>query len=81
MVTSGGIENDIRATSNIHETPHLSSEYEDLDTGMALHAIDATAVGYERMLANVLTQIRVSDVFKLRLYHPRACRFGCSQEQ
>ena len=38
MVTSGGIENDIRATSNIHEAPHLSSDHEDLDTRMALHA-------------------------------------------
>ena len=38
MVTSGGIENDITATSNIHEAPHLSSHHEDLDTRMALHA-------------------------------------------
>ena len=38
MVTSGGIENDIRATSNIHETLHLSSNHEDLDTRIALHA-------------------------------------------
>ena len=38
MLTSGGIENDIRATLNIHEAPHLSSDHEDLDTRMALHA-------------------------------------------
>ena len=38
MVTSGGSENDIRATSNIHEVPHLSSGHEDLDTNVALHA-------------------------------------------
>ena len=38
MVTSGGIENGIRATSDIHEAPHLSSDYEDLVTRMALHA-------------------------------------------
>ena len=28
----------LRATSNIHEAPHLSSDHEDLDTRMALHA-------------------------------------------
>ena len=38
MVTSGGTENDIRATSNIHEVPHLSSDHEDLATRMELHA-------------------------------------------
>ena len=38
MVTSGEIENDIRATLIIHEAPHLSSDHEDLDTRMALHA-------------------------------------------
>ena len=37
MVTSGGIENDIRATSNIYEAPNLSSDHEDLDTRVALH--------------------------------------------
>ena len=37
MVTSGGTENDIRATSNAHEAPHLSSDHEDLDTRMTLH--------------------------------------------
>ena len=38
MVTSGGIENALRATSNIHEEPHLSSDRDNLDTRMALHA-------------------------------------------
>ena len=38
MVTLGGIENDIRATSNIHEAPNLSPNHENLDTRMALHA-------------------------------------------
>ena len=38
MVSSGGIENDVGATSNIHEAPHLSSDHEDLDTRMAFHA-------------------------------------------
>ena len=47
MVTSGGIENVLRATSNIHEASHLSSDNEDLDTRMALHARDTTAVGYK----------------------------------
>ena len=37
MVTSGGIENDKRAASNINEAPRLSSDHEDLDTRMALH--------------------------------------------
>ena len=40
MVTSGGIENALRATSNIHEASHLSSDHENLDTKMALHAWD-----------------------------------------
>ena len=38
MVTSGGIENDIRATSNLHEALNLLSDHEDLDIRMALHA-------------------------------------------
>ena len=38
MVTSGGIENGIRATTNIPEAPHLSSDHDDLDTRVALHA-------------------------------------------
>ena len=38
MVTLGGIKNDIRATSNIHEAPHLSPDHEDLDIRMTLHA-------------------------------------------
>ena len=41
--------------------------------------------GIKEMLANVLTQIRISNVFILWLYHLRAAcsidRFGCSQEQ
>ena len=38
MVTLEGIENALRATSNIHEASHLSSDHEDLDTKMTLHA-------------------------------------------
>ena len=38
MATSGGIENALRATSNRHEASHLSSDHEDLDTRVALHA-------------------------------------------
>ena len=37
MVTSEGIKDNIRATSNIHEAPHLSSDHEALDTRVALH--------------------------------------------
>ena len=65
MVTSGGTEDALRAASNINEASHLSSYHEDLDTRMALHARDATAIGYNRISANVLTQTRVSDVFIL----------------
>ena len=54
MVTSEGIENDIKATSNIHEAPHLSSDHEDLDTRVALHARDAIAVGYKRNVGKCL---------------------------
>ena len=35
MVTSGGIENALRATLNIHEVSHLPSDHEELDTRMA----------------------------------------------
>ena len=35
-------------TSNIHETYHLLSKYEDLDTRILLHALDATTVEYKR---------------------------------
>ena len=38
-----------------------------------LQALDATAVWYKEMLAIVMTQIRVSDVFKLLLNHLRDC--------
>ena len=38
MVTSGGIENDIKTTSNIHVLPYLSSDHVNLDNRMALHA-------------------------------------------
>ena len=38
MITSGGIENALGATSIIREASHLSSDHEDLDTRMALHA-------------------------------------------
>ena len=38
MVTSGGIENVLRATLNIHEASHSSSDHEDLDTRVTLHA-------------------------------------------
>ena len=54
MVTSGGFENDIRATSDIHEEPHLSSDHEDLDTRMTLNALDATAVGCKRNVGKCL---------------------------
>ena len=35
MVTAGGIENALRATSNIHELSKLSSDHKDLDTRLA----------------------------------------------
>ena len=54
MVTSGGIENALRATSNIHEASHLSSDHEDLKTRMTLHAWDATVVGYKRTVGKCL---------------------------
>ena len=37
MVTSGGIENAIRVTSNLHEASHLSSDHVNLDISMTLH--------------------------------------------
>ena len=49
-------------TSNIHQVSHLSSDHADVDTRIAL---DAAAVGYTRNVGNVMTQTRVSDVFKL----------------
>ena len=48
-------------TSNINEVSRLASNYKDLDTRRVLNALDATAVGYKIMLANVMTHIRVSD--------------------
>ena len=38
MVTLGGIENALKATSTIHEASHLSPGLEDLDTRTKLHA-------------------------------------------
>ena len=54
MVTSGVIENALRATPIIHEASHLSSDHENLDTRMALHACNATAVGYKRNVGKCL---------------------------
>ena len=34
--------------------PHLSSDHEDLDTRMALQALDATAVEYKRNVGKCL---------------------------
>ena len=53
MVTSREVEKDIRAKSNIHEAPLLSSDH-SLDTRMAIHAYDATAVGYKRNVGKCL---------------------------
>ena len=52
MVTSGGIENALRTTLNIHEASHLSSDHED--TRMTLHACDASPVGYKRYVGKYL---------------------------
>ena len=65
MVTSGGIENDIRATSNINEAPHLSTDHEVLTLGWNYMREMQQQWGITEMLANLLTQIRVSDVFIL----------------
>ena len=58
MVTSGGIEISLRVLSNIHEASHLSSDHEDLDTRMALHALDATTVGYKINVGKCLDTIK-----------------------
>ena len=52
-------------TSNIHGVSHLASNHEDLDTRIVLYALDATAVGYKKLLENVMSETRVSDVFIL----------------
>ena len=52
-------------TLNIHEVSHLSSNHEDLDTRIVLNALDATEVGYKKLLENVMSETRVSDIFIL----------------
>ena len=52
-------------TVNIHEVSHLSSNHEDLDTRIVLHAFMQQQWGIKEILGNVMTQTRVSDVFIL----------------
>ena len=54
MVTLEGLENALRPTPNIHEAFHLSADHEGLDTTMALHVWDVTAVGYKRNVGKCL---------------------------
>ena len=81
MVTSGGIEN---TSSNIHKASHLSSDHEELDTRMTLHARDATAVGYKINVGKCLdTDQGIRCVYTVTV-SPQACSidmFGCSREQ
>ena len=65
MVTSGAIENDIRATSNIHERPTCHPIMKIWTLGWHRMREMQQQWGIKEMLTNVLTQIRVSDVFML----------------
>ena len=65
MVTSGGIENALRATSNIHEASHLLSDHKIWIPGWHYMCETQQQWGIKEMLANVLTQTRVSDVIIL----------------
>ena len=65
MVTSGGIENDIRATSNIHEAPtcHLIMKIWTLGWPYMREMQQQWSI--KEILANVFKQIRVSYVLIL----------------
>ena len=65
MITSGGIENALRATSDIHEASHWSSNHKSWTLGWHIVCKLQQLWGIKEILANVLTQTRVSDVFIL----------------
>ena len=65
LVTSGGFTDIHKSTSNRREVPHLSSNHEEADTRLVLHALDARDAGYQR----IVVKCRDTDVFLLLLYH------------
>ena len=50
LVIGGGYQNILKTTSNRREVPHLSSNHEESDTRIILHALDAAREGYERIV-------------------------------
>ena len=65
LVTSGGFKDILKSTSNRREVLQLSSNHEEADTRLILHALDAKEAGYERIVVNC----RDTDVFLLLVYH------------
>ena len=64
MVTSRGIDDALRATSNIHEASHLSSDHKIWTLGWHYMREMQQQCGIKDMLANILTQTEISGVIK-----------------
>ena len=65
LVTSGGFKDVLKATSNRREVPQLSSNHEEADTRLVLHALDAKEAGYQC----IVVKCRDTDVFLLLVHH------------
>ena len=65
LVTGGGYQNVLKTTSNRSEVPHLSSNHEEADTRIIIHALDAARKGYDSIVINC----QDTDLLLLLIYH------------
>ena len=78
LVTSGGFKVILKSTSG-REVPHLSSNHEEADTRLVLHALDAKDAGHQHKVV----KCRETDVFLLLLHFwvDLILKFGWYREQ
>ena len=65
LVTGGGYQNELKTTSNRCEVPHLSSNHEEADTRIIIHALVAARDGYDR----IVIKCQDTEVLLLLIYH------------
>lgn len=65
IVVGGGLTGENNAKANTFDAEHLSVNHKEADTRMIVHAKDASARGYERLIVNC----RDTDVLLLLIYH------------
>ena len=61
LVTSGGFNDVLKATSNRREVTQLFSNHEEADTRLVLHALDAKDAGYKRILVRCVSIVDISS--------------------